>query len=302
MVVGAFELLAQTRLGQRSIHCCIGREIVSKSARRKVDRQFIAPPPGFLGWPNGSTDAELAAALNRHAFAIAAQGDGKLIPMATVAFGEPTKTVAEFERAIGDYGFKAAIIPTTAGGRPLDEPEFAPVFSLAEKHDILLLMHPTVPSVSDRFGVYGIQVMIGLPFETTLAVTRMIFSGFFDRYPNLKLLLAHGGGNLVYMRGRLDAAYNASGWEANSYYKQHTTRAPSAYLRRLFYDTCVVNPESLAFLISAMGADRVLFGTDYPFEIGDPDGRQALLALDKSDNAKRAAILGGNVSGVVDIG
>ena len=148
-------------------------------ARRKVDRQFIAPPPGFLGWPNGSTDGELAAALNRHAFAIAAQGDGKLIPMATVAFGEPTKTVAEFERAIGDYGFKAAIIPTTAGGRPLDEPEFAPVFSLAEKHGILLLMHPTVPSVSDRFGVYGIQVMIGLPFETTLAVNPHDFLGVF---------------------------------------------------------------------------------------------------------------------------
>jgi aminocarboxymuconate-semialdehyde decarboxylase len=268
-------------------------------ARRKVDRQYVAPPPGFLGWAGGATDVELAAALNRHCAAIASQASATLVPMATIAFGEPNEALAAFERAIGEHGFHAAIIPTTAGDRPLDDPIFDPIFSLAEQRGILLLMHPTVPAASDRFGIYGIQVLVGLPFETTLAITRMIFAGFFERHPNLKLLLAHGGGNLVYMRGRLGAAYNASGWEANSYYKQHTKRAPSGYLQNLFYDTCVVDPQSLQFLITAMGAERVLFGTDYPFEIGDPEGRQALLGLEAVEPAARENVMGLNVERIL---
>jgi hypothetical protein len=79
------------------------------------------------------------------------------------------------------------------------------------------------------------------PFETTLAVTRLIFEGVLERHPGLKIILSHGGGNLVFLRGRLDSAYNAEGWEANPYYRKNISCSPSAYLDRLYYDTCALS-------------------------------------------------------------
>jgi aminocarboxymuconate-semialdehyde decarboxylase len=92
------------------------------------------------------------------------------------------------------------------------------------------------------------------------------------------LVIVHGGGNLVFLRGRLNAAYEATGWEADPYYRKNITKPPSAYLDRLFYDTCAMSPASNRFVIDTMGADRVVFGSDYPYDIGDPDGRRSELA------------------------
>jgi aminocarboxymuconate-semialdehyde decarboxylase len=121
----------------------------------------------------------------------------------------------------------------------------------------------------------------------------------FEHHPALKLILSHGGGDLVFLRGRLDSAYHAQGWEANPYYRRNITRAPTEYLDRLYYDTCALSTESNRFVVDTMGADRVMFGSDYPFDIGDPEGKRAAPVIEGLPAEAREKIYRGNAYGAL---
>jgi len=272
---------------------------LSSLEERDVGLQLIAPPPGFIAWPGGAAGVDLARTLNRHTAAIAVQGEGRLEGMATLALGEPEKAVEELLRTMETYGFRSAIIPSSAGGRPLDDEAFRPLFEFAERRGILLFMHPTSAEPPSRFGMHGIQVLVGWPFETTLAVTRLIFEGVLDRHPGLQLVLAHGGGNLIFLKGRLNSAYEATGWEAHPYYRKNLSQPPGEYYKRLFFDTCSLSSESVDFTIHVAGADRVMFGTDYPFDIGDPEAKRALPALNRLPDQPKRKIFHDNAAGVL---
>jgi len=272
---------------------------VASLARRDVALQLIGPPPGFVAWPGGAADVGYARALNEHGARIAAQGAGRLEVMATLAMGEPERVAYELERAVDLYGCRSALLPSSAAGAPLDAPQFAALFSTAERLGLLLFMHPVSAETPARFPLYGVQVLVQWPFETTLAVTRMIFEGVFDRHPGLQLLLAHSGGNLIFLKGRLNSAYEAEGWEADPYYRKNVTKAPGEYYRQIFFDTCALSPESVDFTIRIAGADRVMFGTDYPFDIGDPEAKRALPALNRLPEAAKEQIFNGNAARVL---
>jgi aminocarboxymuconate-semialdehyde decarboxylase len=272
---------------------------VESLARRGVDLQLIGPPPGFVAWPGGAAGVDYARALNEHGARVASEGQGRLEVMAALAMAEPDKCAYELERAVDLYGARSALLPATAGGRPLDGPEFDELFTVAERLGVLLFMHPVSAEEPSRFPLYGVQVLVQWPFETTLAVTRMIFEGVFDRHPGLQLLLAHGGGNLIYLKGRLNSAYEARGWEADPYYRKNVSKAPGEYYRQIFFDTCSLSAESVEFTIKVAGADRVMFGTDYPFDIGDPEAKRALPALDRLDEEPRRKIFRDNAEAVL---
>ena len=272
---------------------------VASLARRDVGLQLIGAPPGFVAWPGGAADAAYARALNEHGARIAAQGEGRLEVMATLAMGEPERVAYELERAVDVYGCRSALLPSTAGGPPLDAPQFDALFSVAERLGLLLFMHPVSAEAQVRFPLYGVQVLVQWPFETTLAVTRMIFEGVFDRHPGMQLLLAHGGGNLIFLKGRLNSAYEAEGWEADPYYRKNASKAPGEYYRQIYFDTCALSPESVDFTIQIAGAERVMFGTDYPFDIGDPEAKRALPALNRLPEAIRQKIFDGNAAAVL---
>jgi aminocarboxymuconate-semialdehyde decarboxylase len=268
--------------------------------RRGVDLQLIAPPPGFLAWPGGAASVEFARLLNEHGARVAEEGQGHLELMATLALGEPERCAYELERAVAQHGIRSAILPTTAGGRALDEPEFDGLFSVAERLGVLLFMHPVAAEVPSRFPVPGMQVVVQWSFETALAVTRMIFEGVLDRYPGLQLLLAHGGGSLIFLKGRLNAAYEAAGWEADPYFQRRVSKPPGDYYRRLYFDTCALSPDSVRFTIDIAGRDRVMFGTDYPFDIGDPEGARAIPAVRSLPPDVQASIFHANADAVLN--
>ena len=267
----------------------VGTRIASLK-RRNVELQLIAPPPGYVAWPGGAAGIDYARALNEHGARVASEGEGRLELMCALALAEPARCAYELERAVDRYGARSALLPATAGGRPLDGPEFDALFTVAEKLGLLLFMHPVSAEPPTRFPLYGVQVLVQWPFETTLAVTRMIFEGVFDRHPGLQLLLAHGGGNLIFLKGRLNSAYEATGWEADPYYKKNISKAPGEYYKQIFFDTCSLSPESVEFTIKIAGADRVMFGTDYPFDIGDPEAKRALPALEHLPDETRKKI------------
>lgn len=272
---------------------------IESLARRDVGLQLIGPPPGFIAWPGGAATVDYARLLNEHGARIASQGEGRLEMMATLALGEPDRCAYELERAVDLYGVRSAILPTTAGGRPLDGSEFDALFTVAERLGLLLFMHPVSAEAPSRFPLYGMQVLVQWPFETTLAVTRMIFEGVFDRHARLHLLLAHGGGNLIFLKGRLNSAYEARGWEADPYYRKKLSKAPGDYFQQIFFDTCSLSPESVDFTIEIVGADRVMFGTDYPFDIGDPEAKRALPALSRLADEPKEKIFRQNAETVL---
>lgn len=263
--------------------------------RRKVELQLVGPPPFLVAWPGGAAGSELVRALHGMLRDVAAQSGGLMEAIGVLALGEPDKAADELRRAVDEHGIRALIMPTSAGGIALDDPVFEPVFALIERLGLVVFMHPTTAVPSDRFGMYGIHVLVGFPFETSLAVTRLIYNGVLERHPALKLVLAHGGGNLVFLRGRLDSAYEATGWEADPYFRKHITQPPSAYLDRLYYDTCALHEDSNRFVIETMGVDRTVFGSDYPFDIGDPEGRRAVPVIDSMAPADREKIYRGNM-------
>ena len=257
--------------------------------RRQVESQLFGPSPGFMSWQDGAAGVELARTINAHAKEIEAQSQGLMEAMAILPLGEPERAVAELERVVDEGGFRSVMLPTSAGGRPLDDAAFADLFAVIESRELLIFMHPTTAFPTDRFGINGMNVLLGWPFETTLAVSRLIFSGLFERHPALKLILSHSGGNLMFLRGRLDAAYAATGWEANPYYRKHINRPPTFYLDRLYYDTCALSAGSIAFTLDTMTDQRVLFGSDYPFDVGDPEGAiacPAILALSSQSQVR----------------
>jgi aminocarboxymuconate-semialdehyde decarboxylase len=174
------------------------------------------------------------------------------------------------------------------------------MFALAERRGILLFLHPVSPEPSSRFPVYALQLVVQWPAETSFAVARMIFGGFLDRFPRLNMLLAHGGGPLLFLKGRLNSAYEARGAEADPYFTAKIAKPPGEYLSRFYFDTCSQSPESVEFTIRLAGPDRVMFGTDYPFEIGDPEGARALPALADLPPDIRQKIFHNNAAAVLD--
>lgn len=266
-----------------------------KSLReRKVAKQLVGPPPNLISWPGGVPDSAHVRAVHKMLKEVEDEGEGLVEATGVAALGEPEKAADELQRAVDEYGIRQLILPSSAGGRPLDDPAFASFFALAERLGIVLFMHPVSPGPTDRYDHWGVGVLIGFPFETTLAITRMIFTGLLERHPALKILLAHGGGNLVFLRGRLDSAYHATGWESDPYFTRNISHPPSEFLGRIYYDTCALSEESNRFVIETMGADQVIFGSDFPFDIGDPEGRRSVPVIDALSAADREKIYSGN--------
>jgi aminocarboxymuconate-semialdehyde decarboxylase len=190
-------------------------------------------------------------------------------------------------------------MPTSAAGRPLDLLVFANVWDTLEELGLLVFMHATTAITRETLSQYTLNTVIAWPTEVTIAATRLIFSGVIERHPGLRLLLSHGGGTLPYLAGRLDLAYYAPKHEANPACRANITKPPSHYLTRFYYDTVVGSPASLRFLIDVVGADRVMFGTDFPYEIGDADGAIALPLLEQLPSGQCEKILGQNARDVL---
>jgi aminocarboxymuconate-semialdehyde decarboxylase len=139
------------------------------------------------------------------------------------------------------------------------------------------------------FDIYNLTASIGFMVDTTAAIARMIFDGFLDRYPNLKIIAAHAGATLPYLAGRLDICFDTMPAARESI----STR-PSEYLKRIWYDAVTYQAESLALCISVGGADRVMYGSDYPHNIGDMTG--ILARIDALPAGQREAVRGANAA------
>ncbi len=184
--------------------------------------------------------------------------------LANVPMQDGAAAAQELERCVARLGFRGAMIATNVAGVNLDDARFNPFWQQAEELDVPVVLHPFAIIGPDRLEHFYLNNIIGNPTDTTIAAASLIFGGVLDRYPDLQIVLLHGGGFLPYQYGRMD-----HGREVRPEPGQHGAGMPRDYLRRFLFDTIVFSPKVLRYLVEAVGADRVLLGTDYPFDMGD---------------------------------
>jgi aminocarboxymuconate-semialdehyde decarboxylase len=181
-------------------------------------------------------------------------------------------------------GAVGVMVLANIDGRDLTDPGFAPIWAEIDKLSLPVLVHPTAPQGVRELHMdeFGLVPPVGFMVDTTLAFARMIYSGFIDRYPNVKLIAAHGGATLPYIAGRLDRCH-----EMIPACAEVIKEKPSSYLQRIWYDTVVYDQRALELCIAVAGsADRVLYGSDYPHNIGDMEGCLARVRSLAPDHAK----------------
>ena len=173
-------------------------------------------------------------------------------------------------------GVKGLEIGTTVRGKPIDEREFEPFFRAAERLDLLLFFHPIEASDGAKSDpLTGVLNPVSMfPYQTTVAIERLILKGIFEKHSDLRVCLSHGGGFLPYNIWRLDHAYSQ-----RKDLKKEIPEKPSEYLKRMYFDSILHSPLALEFLIKVVGPERVVIGSDYPMLMGDDDPISKIMAL-----------------------
>lgn len=211
--------------------------------------------------------------------------------LATTPLQDPAGAAEELGRAMTELGMVGVQVATTVGERWLHQVDLDPFWEAAEELGALVVLHPMAPLTGVDLGDFFMSNSVGRPAETTIALSGLIMAGVFERYPALRMCAVHGGGFTPFQAGRLNRAYEVKPDVVGG----SISRPPSDYLANLYVDTVVHEPAVLRFLVDFLGADHILVGTDYPFEMGDPDpvGLVSAAGLEEHD---RDLILSGNAA------
>ncbi len=273
----------------------IGDRIRNTDARFKVmdemgvDVQLISPGPPQLYYTVPLDVAVKATqALNDGIAEYIGKHTDRLCALGGVPLSDANEAVKELERCMKQLKFKGVEILTNVAGKELSDPAFAPFWKKAEELGALVMIHPNGFTEADRLSRFYFNNVIGNPLETTIALHYLIFDGILERHPNLKIFAVHGGGYLGAYHGRIDHA-----WGARSDSHAGLPKPPTHYLKKIYFDTVVFTPGQLKALVETYGADHVVLGTDYPFDMADFDPVEHVVSTG-FDAAATAAICGGN--------
>jgi len=212
----------------------------------------------------------------------------RFVGLATVPLQEPHEAAKELERAMKDLRMKGVEIATDVNGRNLDWPALWPFYAKAQELGAFILVHPGTPPAMGQMQDYCLHNLIGYPFITSLAIGSLIFGGVLEDFPKLKFCFAHDGGFAPYQRGRME-----HGYKVKAECRGKISRPPSEYFKLLHFDTITHYIPALEYLIKTAGIDKVLLGSDYPFDVADSDPVETVNRLNIS-NAEKKKIWGEN--------
>jgi aminocarboxymuconate-semialdehyde decarboxylase len=261
--------------------------------RLGIDVQALSPSPGqYYYFTDPETGRAVARAVNDGIATAVASHPDRLVGMGTVPLQDPAMAVAEMRRCVRELDLRGIEINANVRGRDLHVEELRPFFAAAEELGILLFIHPLGFTHAERMKDYYFNNLIGNPLESTLAIGHLIFGGVLDRYPGLKICVAQEAVTCPATGGAW------TGWRARGDCSEHCRDLPSSYLRRLWFDTLVFDQDELDSLVRTHGADKLCLGSDYPFDMAEPDPVAFHSRLSDADQAK---ILGLNAAGLLGL-
>ena len=270
---------------------------IEAMAAAGVDMQCLTMTVPGVHSERPEIGVRLAQIVNDGFAEIAGQYPEHFTALAVLPLQDPQAAVAELERAVTQGNLRGGTLFTHINGKQLDHEDFWPLYEKASALDVPLFVHPIVPEQIGHMRDYRLVAVEGFLFETSIAVSRMIYGGLLERFPNLTLVLAHMGGTLPFLAERMDR-----GFEVYPECRTKLSQPPSIALRQMYMDTFPHSQKAIEFCIDFAGADKVLMGSDYPHQIGDLPGAVSTINDLAIDEADKALILGNNAKRLLKIG
>jgi len=290
------DINAQQEKDVREVMTTIDRRLTHLD-QMGIDLQVIAPAPGQCYYTVDAKIGENAHRLANDGVAeYCSRKPDRFVGLGVVTLQEPELAVRELDYIIGSLKLKGVEILTNVDGQELSDPKFRPFFARAEQLGAFIMMHPNGFTHGQRLTHYYFSNVLGNPLDTTLALHNLIFSGTLARFPELKLMAVHGGGYLPSYSGRIDHA-----WGARRDCHADLPLPPTTYLRQVYLDTVVFSYHQLAYLLDVFGPDRIVMGTDYPFDMAEYNPIGHVAVVEGMDDNTLAQIAGGNAARVLGL-
>lgn len=258
---------------------------IAEMDRQRLQRRILAPSPMlFYYWAEPEVALRVARICNDAAAGLIRRHPRRLAALASVPLPNQELTAAEMERAAG-LGLCGVQIGTSVNDLPLDAPELRPFWRQTSAQGWPVMLHPYYLGPRAGLERYYLVNSIGNPVETTIAAANLLHGGIMAELPPLKVLLVHGGGFYPYQKGRLDHA-----WRVRQEPRVHIDQAPTTYDGGFYFDTITHDAPALRYLVDAVGAERVLLGTDFPFDMGVDDPLAAVAAAELPAGVQKAIL------------
>lgn len=270
----------------------VERMLEDMDARHLHMAAISAAPPTLTYWADGSSAAGLASRMNDSIAERVHAHPERFLGLATVPLQDVEVSIREARRAVEELGLHGFQIGSNVNGRNLDAPEFLRFFEVVDGLGVPVFVHPYIPAGSERMQDYYLHNLVGMVAETGIAISSVIFGGILERLPGLKLCFAHAGGVYPYIVGRHDHGYRVRQRECGD----AIPHRPSHYLPALFFDSVTHHPLALRYLVDLVGSDRIIIGSDYPFDMGPAQPVDVVLENPYLSAEEKSQICGQNAA------
>jgi len=234
-------------------------------ARMKLDMAAVSVSPTlFYYWAEPKRALDVARMTNDAIYRLTKERPDKFVGMGTLPMQNVELAITELRRSVTDLGFKSILIGSNVEGNQFEDPQYLRFFKECEALDVFIFFHPYYVGTKGMFGNYYLTNLYGNPLDTAMVLASLIFGGVLDKFPNLKVGFTHGGGFFPYQIGRLK-----HGYEVRDEPKVNGAKSPERYLHQLYFDSIVFMDKQLRFLVDWAGAEHVMLGTDYAFDMGE---------------------------------
>ena len=269
--------------------------VIEHMDRHGVDRQLLSFSIPGLHVEEPNAGRRLARVVNESLAETVARYPDRLAALAVLPLQDPAASAAELTRAAGELNLRGGLLFSNINGRSLGDAGFHELYAAAVSLDVPLFLHPTSPPSIEPFQQYRLVPIAGFPFDTTLAAIHLVLSGTLAAFPDLKIVLGNLGGTVPFLAGRVDQGY-ISYPEA----REQLDRPPSEYLKNMYYETAgMPSAGAVRLAIDFAGADRVLFGSDFPQQIADVGLGLRIIDETGLPEADRQRIAGLNAAGLL---
>jgi aminocarboxymuconate-semialdehyde decarboxylase len=247
---------------------------------------YFAPP---------ARQAEVARLANDAYAELIARHPTRFKAFASIPMDDPDAALRELDRAIRELRLQGVVVLSNVNGRALTDPRYRPFFEECDRREVCVFMHPMIPANAEAFSEYVLGPIVGFPFDTSLAVARLCYAGYFKQLPRIRWILGHLGGAVPYLFERLD-----NGWRDFAECRANIDELPSVYLRRLHYDTVSFSRPSLELAIAQVGVDHLVMGSDYPHLLGSIE--RSVSSIESLDVSRddQARIFEGNARAILN--